>query len=139
MLFFTTSNLKSAKTYKLRWVLLSHKTVYSTSTNSSTKHQQTHIVISIDFLYTMYYTFHCELLHSTFHISLSFFLIALESRCCPFKRFIIVLKKIYHGSVNCTSCNSWKWRSIHLEQHNIHCISKFILFSLKFSLISSCS
>ena len=32
----------------------------------------------------MYYTFHCELPHCSFHVSLSFSLIALESRCCLF-------------------------------------------------------
>ena len=36
----------------------------------------------------MYYTFNCELPHCTFHVSLSFSLIALESRYCPFKQFI---------------------------------------------------
>ena len=47
--------------------------------------QQTHIVISIYFSYTRFYTFHWELPHCSFHISLSFLLIAFESRCCPFK------------------------------------------------------
>ena len=47
-------------------------------------------VISILFLYNTYYTFHCALADCTFHVSLSFLLIAPETRYCPFKRFILV-------------------------------------------------
>ena len=45
----------------------------------------------IFFSYTVYYSFHCQLPHCTYDVSLSFFWIALGSRCSPFKRFILVL------------------------------------------------
>ena len=80
MLSSTISNLKSAKPYRSRRILVSRK-------NSLFWHQH---VISIFFSYTMYYNFHCELPHCTFHVSLSFLLLALESIYCSFKRFILV-------------------------------------------------
>ena len=46
----------------------------------------------------MYQTFYCELPHCTFHVSLSFLLIALESRC-PTKPFIVVVKRGRDGYV----------------------------------------
>ena len=71
MLFFTNQILKARK--HLFW------------------HQQTHNVMSMFFSYTMQYTFHFELPHCTFHFSLSFLLIALESKYCPLKQLILVL------------------------------------------------
>ena len=60
-------------------------------------HQEIHIVIYIYnfFSYTMYYTFHCELPHCTFHVFLSFLLIVLKTRYCSFKR-----KKSIIGQLN---------------------------------------
>ena len=58
-------------------------------------HVKQYSVISeiILFSYTMHYTFHCELLHCNFQISLSFLLIALESRYCPFKDSSLFCKR----------------------------------------------
>ena len=120
------SNLKSARMHKWRRVVPSRKQFILESASS---YCNVHILS-----YTIYYTFHFVLPHCTFHISLSFLLMALESRCCPIKPFILVSKKFDHRSVKRTSCNSWKWRAIHLEQHTKHCISKLLLFSFKFSL-----
>ena len=56
--------------------------------------------------YVLYYTIHCELAHCTFYVFISFLLIALESRYCPCKRFILASQKVDHRSVKRTSCNS---------------------------------
>ena len=77
------SNLKSAKTYKSRRVVLSRKPVYSGISK---------LVLKLCFnILFMYYVFHCVLSHCiSFFYSLSFLFIALERRCCPFKRFILI-------------------------------------------------
>ena len=48
----------------------------------------------------MYYTLYCELPPCTFHVSFSFLLIALESRYCSFKRFILFRKRSIIGQLN---------------------------------------
>ena len=49
-----------------------------------------------------YYTldFHCELPHCIFHVSLSFLLIALENRCCPFSDSSLFRKRSIIGQLN---------------------------------------
>ena len=48
----------------------------------------------------MYYTFHCELPHCTFHVSFSFLLIAFESRYRTFMRFVLVSQNVDIGQLN---------------------------------------
>ena len=98
--------------------------------------QQAHIVIFILLSYTIYCTFHCVIPHCAFHAFLSFLLIALESRFCPIKPFILVSKKFDHRSVK----RMYKLQQLKIKNDTswvtcyIHCISKLLLFSLKFSL-----
>ena len=106
IMYFTISNLESAKMYKSQQIEL--------YVNQFFWHQQFHIVISIFLSYTLYYNFYCVLPHSTFYVSLSFLLTTLESRSCSIKQFIFVLWKVDHQSVKRTSCNSWKWRARNL-------------------------
>ena len=96
MLLCTISNLKSARTYKWRRVVLSRKPVCSGISK---------------LIFSFPYSFHilCSILSTVyFHTVLPkfpfpFLLIALESRCC---RFIVVSQKIDHRSVKHTGCNS---------------------------------
>ena len=98
--------------------------------------QQAHIVIFILLSYIIYCTFHCVIPHCAFFVFLSFLLIALESRFCPIKRFILVSKKFDHSSVK----HMYKLQQLKIKSdtswvtYYIHCISKLLLFSLKFSL-----
>ena len=92
ILFFTISNLKSAKTYKSRWVLLSRETVYSGISklilSFPYSFQVLCTILSIVNFHTVLSMFPFLFYWSTFRVSLYFLLISLESRYCPFKRSI---------------------------------------------------
>ena len=95
----------------------------------------THIVISIFFSYTMYYTFHCELPYCTFHVSLSFLFIALESRYCPFKQSSLFRKRSIIGQLNVSAATA--------ENEEQYTFSNIIYIEFQnsysfFSLLSIC-
>ena len=103
----------------------------ATTYNSLFWHQQTYIIISIYFSYTIYYTSHWELPHGTFHVSLSFLLIALES--------MQSISVIYTYFVKGQSLVSWTYKLQQLKiKSNTPCINIiYIGFQNSYSFLRS--
>ena len=96
----------------------------------SRKPQTLHIT---PFSYTMYYTFHYVHPQCTFHVSLSFLLVALESMSCPIKWFILIYKRSAIGQLNVQAATT-KNEEHYTLSNKIRCLKRSLLFSLKFTL-----
>ena len=96
----------------------------------------THIVISIFFSYTMYYTFHCELPHCTFHVSLFFYLSHLNAGTVHSSNSSLFRKRSIIGQLNVSAATT--------ENEEQYTFSNIIYIEFQssysfFSLISICS
>ena len=124
MLCFTISNLKSTRTHKGWRVELSCKPLTILESTNSYRN-------SIFFSYTMYYTFHCVLLHCISHVSLSFLLIALESMYYPSSISFLFRKRSTIGHLNV------QFATVENEEQYILSIILYITFQNCFSFLWS--